>query len=201
MEDREIREVTLQLHPNKPVYKRRDKDEIRGFEEEFIGLTPWCRVPGGRYLSRVIDDVMYKQISGRKEVEKIWIEDEWRMSERKRIYRIERKRNKDKSPVKGIDTSLSIVTRVICVLFIVTDPYDQVNHYLPLLKEVSGFRGLIRDDAFYEGLQGLIYIVRVVEVAEPPDLLTHVERLTSRELQFRRELRDLKRERETEVKS
>ena len=101
MEDREIREVTLQLHPNKPVYRRRDKDEMRGFEEEFVGVTPWCRVPGGRYLSRVIDDVMYEEISG-MEMEEIWIEDEWLMSERKRIHREERKRDKDKTPVKGL---------------------------------------------------------------------------------------------------
>ena len=101
MEDRVIREVTLQLHPNKPVYKRRDKDEIRGFEEAFVGVTPWCRVPGGRYLPRVINDAMYNKIRGREEVEKIWIEDEWLMSERKRIYRAERKLNKDKTPVKG----------------------------------------------------------------------------------------------------
>lgn len=89
----------------------------------------------------------------------------------------------------------------ISVLFIVTDPYDQVNHYLPILKEVSGFRGLIRDDAFYEGLQGLIYILQVARVEEPADLLTHTERLTREELQFRRDLREMKRERETETKT
>ena len=89
----------------------------------------------------------------------------------------------------------------VSVLFIVTDPYDQVNHYLPILKEVSGFRGLIRDEAFYEGLQGLIYIIRVVKMEKPADLLTHVERLTNKELQFRRDLRELKLEREAENKS
>ena len=101
MEDREARELTLQLHPKKPAYRRRDRDEIRGREEIFADALPWCRVPGGRALSRIIDSRLYEAISGAAPVT-MWTEDSWAMSERRRLHREERKRDKDTVPLKGV---------------------------------------------------------------------------------------------------
>ncbi|KAI6658618.1 hypothetical protein LOD99_15416 [Oopsacas minuta] len=178
MEYRKSRELTLQLHPNKPVYKRRDRDEIRGFEEAFTGGMPWCRAPGARQLAKSINDDVYKQITGNDNVETIWIEDKWLMSERKRLYREERKKDKDITPVKE------------------TDRNDQVNHYFPILKNISGFSGYIRDENFYEGLKGIIYIIQVdkIEESQSDDILTHFEELTKQELKYRKTNRKYKHE-------
>ena len=101
MEARPARELTLQLHPNKPVYKRRDRDEVRGWEEIFVDALPWCRVPGGRALSGVIDNQLFERLSERPPVP-MWTEDQWEMRERKRRDREERKRDKDTVPLKGV---------------------------------------------------------------------------------------------------
>ena len=101
MEDRKARELTLQLHPNKPVYKRRDRDEIRGFEETFVDALPWCKVPGGRNLSAVITNELFEEISG-VVPDVMWVENKWEMGERKRLYRTERKKDKETVPLKGV---------------------------------------------------------------------------------------------------
>ena len=82
-------------------------------------------------------------------------------------------------------------------MFLVTESRVQVNHFLPILKETTGFKGYIREDRFYEGLKGLLYLIQVslVEDTSPPDRATHLERVVSEELLHRKEERKAKRDR------
>ena len=97
----------------------------------------------------------------------------------------------------NIPTGEVLIT--VVVVFVVTDARVQVNHFLPLLKEITGFKGYIREDRFYEGLKGkgLLYLVQVskVEDTAAPDRATHLERIVSEELLHRKEERRARRER------
>lgn len=204
MEKRSVRELTLQLYPHKPVYKRREKDEIRGWEEVFPDGMPWCMAPGGRALPEIIDGfngidydyTIYKELCGSEDRPKtLFTEDVWSMNERKRLFKEERKKEVEKSVLK------------------VNDARVQVNHFLPILKEVTGFRGRIRDEDFYNGFQGLIYIVQVQEKEDTVSELDkepHLKSLIASELAFRREKKrkerkdreeKLRKEEETDEKS
>ena len=110
MEKRSVRELTLQLYPHKPVYKRREKDEIRGWEEVFPDGMPWCMAPGGRALPEIIDGfngidydyTLYKELCGSEDRPKtLFTEDVWSMNERKRLFKEERKKEIEKSVLKG----------------------------------------------------------------------------------------------------
>ena len=77
-----------------------------------------------------------------------------------------------------------------------TDSRVQVNHFLPILKETTGFKGYIREEKFYEGLRGLLYLIQVSHVDDtcPSDSATHLERIVLEELEHRKVERKARRE-------